>query len=739
MEHNEQKIPREVFKANTYTHPSLLLGVLKELVITFKKPLFFVFLGFLALLILTPIVTYLLFIQDIQNKERIMNRNQSGLTLLDRNEKPFFTFYQPKKITYTALPAIPLSMQQAVIAAEDRDFYTNPGFSIRGIFRAVRENLEARGLRQGGSTISQELVKNALLNSDKNFLRKYQELVLAIELNRRYSKEDILELYLNSVYFGEGAFGIENAAQAYFGKSASQLTLAESALLTGLLPAPSAYSPLSNDPERAKRRQALVLDAMIATKAITRSEAEQAKEQPLIYRPKPKESINTLAPHFALMVRDALIEEYGEETVIRSGFKVKTTLNRSWQEYAERIVKNQVGYLQYNKVSNGAVVAIDPKTGEILVLVGSADWENEENGKINMAVRPRQPGSSFKPIIYAAALERELITPATILEDKPVTFPGGYRPKNYDGRFRGPVTVRQALANSLNIPSLEVMQKVGISDGISFAQKLGITSLDSDADYGLPLILGAAEVPLLEMTSAYAVFADYGNYYKPELFLEIKDKYGKTVYTANPERDHVIKDDTAFLISSILSDNNARAETFGNTLTVSRPAAVKTGTTEDYRDSLTIGYTPNLVVGVWVGNNDNTPMDQIAGSTGAAPIWRLLMNQFFISLPNEQFRRPLGVVEKMVCPFKGFSSPQATGAAYVEYFILGTGPERCEEPSPIPTTSPTQSPENTPTHTPVPTNQPTNTPVPTATQAPTATPVTIQVSPTTIQTPTVLP
>lgn len=737
MERERHKIPREVFKANTYKHPSLLMSVVKELIITFKKPLLFVFLGFLALLIFTPIITYLLFIQDIQNKERIMNRNQSGLTLLDRNEKPFFTFYQPKKITYTALSTIPLSMQQAVIAAEDRDFYTNPGFSLRGIFRAVRENLEARGIRQGGSTISQELVKNALLNSDRNFLRKYQELVLAIELNRRYSKEDILELYLNSVYFGEGAFGIENASQAYFGKSASQLTLAESALLTGLLPAPSAYSPLSNDPERAEKRQALVLDAMVETKAITKSEAEQAKAQQLVYSPKLKEPINTLAPHFALMVRDALIEEYGEERVIRSGFKVKTTLNRAWQEYAERTVKNQVSYLQYNKVSNGAAVAMDPKTGEILALVGSAEWEDEENGKINMAVRPRQPGSSFKPIIYAAALEKELITPATILEDKPVTFPGGYKPKNYDGRFRGPVTVRQSLANSLNIPSLEVMQKVGVSSGISFAQKLGISSLDHNKDYGLPLVLGAAEVPLLEMTSAYAVFAGYGDYYEPEIFLEIKDKYGKTVYTATPQKDHVIKDDTAFLISSILSDNTARAETFGNALTVSRPAAVKTGTTEDYRDSLTIGYTPNLVVGVWVGNNDNTPMDQIAGSTGAAPIWRLLMNQFFISLPNEQFRRPLGVVEKMVCPFKGFSSPQATGSAYAEYFILGTGPDRCEEPTP--TVSPTESPENTPTPTPAPTDQPTNTPIPTATQAPTATPITIQVSPTTIQTPIVLP
>lgn len=692
-----------------------------------KKMILFGTAGVALLLILIPIITYFVFVQDIQTKERILNRNAVGVTLEDRTGKPFFTFYQPKKITYTPLANIPISMQHAAIAAEDRDFYTNPGFSIRGILRAVRENFQSGGIVQGGSTITQELVKIALLNSERNFFRKYQELILALELSRRYSKNDILELYLNSVYFGEGAFGIENASQAYFGIPAKQLTLAQSALLAGLLPAPSAYSPLSNNPTIAKDHQERIINTTQKLGYITQKEAEAAKQQPLVYSPKPKELLNVVAPHFALMVKNELIKKYGEEIVIRSGFKVKTTLNLPWQIYAESVVKQDVQALTYNHVSNGAAVVISPQTGEVNALVGSIGWENTEFGTVNMAISPRQPGSSFKPIIYADAIQERLVTSATLLEDKPLTFADGYKPQNYDKQFRGFVTVRQALANSLNIPAIEVMEKVGVQNGIHFAQNMGITTLSDTGNYGLPLILGTAEVKLLDLTNAYATFANEGKIHtSPALILEIKDKYDKTIFTYKPETKVAVGDGSSFIISSILSDNAARAPTFGGLLTISRTAAVKTGTTNSYIDSLTVGYTPNLAIGVWVGNNDHKSMDSIAGSIGAAPIWRSLMNQFLLSLPNIPIKKPASVVTRSVCPFKGLpdTNKYATQSAYTEYFLFGNAPKPCEQPTPTPTITPTKTPDATPTNTPAPTNQPT-------TAAPTNTP-----TPTTILTPT---
>lgn len=684
----------------------------------------------LAILISIPIFTYIYFAGDLKDKSSITNRSKTGLTLTDRDGKTFFTFYQPKAVTYVPLSEIPESVQEAVIATEDKNFYTNPGFSISGMGRAFIRNLIAGGVVEGGSTISQELVKIALLNSNRNVFRKYQELVLATELNRRFSKKDILEMYLNSVYFGEGAFGIENAAQAYFGIHAKDLTLQQASLLIGLLPAPSAYSPLSNDDAKALRRQQIVLSEMVEEKYITQSQADEVLSSTIKYNPAQYEETNTLAPHFALYVKDQLIKKYGEERLIREGFKVKTTLNRTWQEYAEKAVKNRIANLKWNNAGNGAAVAIDPKNGEIEVMVGSHDWNDEKWGKTNMAITPRQPGSSFKPIIYAKGLEEKIITPATLLEDKETSF-GGYKPKNYDLSYRGEVTVRRALANSLNIPAVEVMDKVGVSNGMDMAKQMGITTLN-DTNYGLSLVLGTPEVPLLEMTNAYAVFADEGTYHQPKYIIEIKNKYDQTVsaqgnnwfsflnvfniFNQEPgETKSVLSQDAAFLISSILSDNSARAEVFGGALTLSRPAAVKTGTTENYRDALTVGYTPDIVVGVWVGNNDNTPMDNVAGSLGAAPIWRNMMETFLMGTQVEQFRKPFTIVTENVCP--------PGRSAYEEYFIAGTQDEfACAQPSasPSPSTSPTPTNQpDKPTDTPAP--QPTDTPAPQPTQPPTPT------------------
>ncbi len=698
---------------------SITKVVIIEFYRTFKKPLAFAALGIIALLIFIPIATYLYFASDLTSKENIMNANQQGILLTDRNDKPFFTFYQAKNKKIIPFSDIPENVQHAVIATEDKDFYNHPGFSIRAIIRAVLSDVKEERLAYGASTITQQLAKNALLSQNKNFLRKYQEIVLAAEIERRFNKNEILEMYLNTVYFGEGAFGVEGAAKSYFGKSAKDLTLAESALLAGILPAPSALSPISGDRDRAFQKQKIVLQKMLEQKYITAEQKELAQTQTIRFNPI-HETLNLTAPHFAEMVKDELIKKYGEQRIANSGYKIKTTLDLDWQEYAEQTVKDHVNTLIYNKASNGAAVVMDSKTGEIKALVGSKDWYDEKFGKLNIAVRPRQPGSSFKPIIYAKGFEMKVITPATVIDDKPITFPDNYKPKNYDGGYRGPVLVRRALANSLNIPAVEIMQKVGVSNGLEIAKRLGITTLNQNpSHYGLSLVLGSGEVPLVELTGAYAVFANQGKRAAPMTILEVKDKRGNVVDSFTSSLQEVLDPAVAYLISSILSDNNARQEVFGNALTLSRTAAVKTGTTENYRDALTVGYTPSLVIGVWVGNNDNTPMDNIAGSLGAAPIWRRLMEHFLAGKPIEKFKKPFGVDELMVCKDKGLKVEFATSSAYMEYFIGGTKPkEDCNVPTPI-TPSPTSEPTQTPTEGPKPTAAPQPSEIPTNTPAPT--------------------
>ena len=700
----------------------------KEFFRTGKRPLKYLIGAGVAILLLIPIITYLIFVWDLSSKEKIMNRNSAGVVLLDRNDVEFFTFYQGRTKKITPLAEIPKYTQHAVVSVEDREFYNHPGFSIRGIGRAIVENFRNEELSQGGSTITQQLVKNALLTPDRNFLRKYQEVVLALEIDRRFSKDDILEMYLNTAYFGEGAYGVEGASEAYFNKPASELTLAESALLAGILPAPSAYSPLSGDRDRAFARQQLVLRAMEEQRYITEEERLKAEAEEIVFDAKPSE-LNDKAPHFALMVKDELIERYGEQRIARSGFRVKTTIDLEKQTYAEQTVANQVARLSGNKVTNGAAVALDPRTGEILTLVGSHDYYDEDNGKINMAVRSRQPGSSFKPIVYAKALEEEAITPATVLDDKPITFPGGYKPRNYDNRFRNEVIARYALANSLNIPALHVLDRIGIPAAIEKAEEMGITTLTRPSDYGLSLVLGAAEVPLIQMTGAFGVFANEGKYVTPTTIIEIRDKNGNVVYENEAEEKEALDPRVAFQISSILSDSRARAEVFGNSLTISRTAAVKTGTTEDYRDALTIGYTPSLVVGIWIGNNDNAPMTAVAGSSGAAPVWRLIMENMLRGTPVERFEEPLGMINLNICRENGLVARVATSSAYPEYFLSGTAPKQtCTGDQGFPTATPEDRPDededddNNDEEDNEDDEQPTSTPEPTQTPAPTFNP-----------------
>lgn len=645
----------------------------------------------MLLLFFIPLFTYIYFAADLTSKEKLMNKNDQGITLLDLQNRPFFTFYQAKYKTFASISEIPKQTKEAVIATEDKGFYRHPGFSIKSIARSVVQDFKAKGLNYGGSTLTQQLVKNSLLTSKKDFIRKYQEIVLAAEVERRFSKDEILEMYLNSVYFGNGAFGVKEAAQSYFAKDANDLDIAQSAFLAGLLEAPSYLSSPSGKLTEAVNRQHYVLSRMKEQGYISQEQLAQAENEKLDFK-NDNDDIRYAAPHFALMVKDELIKMYGEETVARSGFRVKTTINLDWQKYAEEVVNTQLDKLAPDQATNAAVVVEDPKTGEIRVLVGSRSWYNDQFGKVNMAEALRSPGSSFKPIVYLSALEGNIITPATILKDQPTTFRNDpnstdpsvayYKPVDYDRRFRGPVTVRRALSNSLNIPAVEVMNKVGIQRTLEMAKRLGITTLGGPSDYGLSLVLGTGEVPLVEMTNAYATFANQGRENQPTTIAQIYDKTGNLIYEHTPQNELVVDPKFAFLLSSILSDNQTRAEEFGNLLTISRPAAVKTGTAEDWKDSWTLGYTPSLTIGVWVGNNDNSSMREVAGSLGAAPIWKVLMEKFLAGTAKEDFEIPDGVVAEKICPWNGLSAKDASISGTIsEYFVEGTAPVgRCIAP-----------------------------------------------------------
>lgn len=637
-----------------------------------------------AFLIIVPLVTYAIFARDIADPERLMNRNNTGVELLDQSGDVFYSTGNSKPLNRLPLSQISDSMEKALVSSEDKNFYEHSGVSVTGLLAAVYANVLNQDLTAyGGSTISQQLVKNTLLSSDKNFLRKYQELSIAVAVERRYSKDEILDMYLNSVYYGENAFGIDDAAKVYFNKSANDLTLAESTMLVGILPAPSAYSPISGDASKAKRQQSRVLGRMVEDGKISEAEKAQAETTTLAYAPASGDSaIN--APHFAEMVIAELNDRYGEETVTRSGYRVKTTLNLDWQKQAEKIVADQTEINARLGGRNAAMVAIDPKSGEIRALVGSADYNNKDFGKVNMAITARQPGSSFKPIYYTEAMAQRLITPGTIMEDKATVY-GDYEPQNFDFKFRGKISIRNALSQSLNIPAVNVMQKLGVDEAVSTARRMGINTVTKDQDYGLSLALGAAEAKPLEMTNAYAAFANGGEQYTATKISSIDNKFGKNIYKYTPKASRVQSAQASFLISDILSDNTARAPTFGSSLNIAgRDVAVKTGSTDDNRDAWTIGYTPSLAIGVWVGNNENEVM-QSGGSAFAGPIWRKSMQAFLGDSPDEGFKQPSGLSQVSICTSNGLrATGGGTQGVYKEFFISGTVPtESCNVPTKV--------------------------------------------------------
>lgn len=551
---------------------------------------------------------------------------------------------------------------QATVATEDPRFWQHPGFDPLAIARALWQNLREGDVVSGASTIPQQLVRNLLISPERTLRRKIKEVVLAAEITRRYPREQILEIYLNTIYYGNLAYGAEAAARTYFGKPAKDLTLAEASFLAGLPQAPARYDPFTpQGRERALRRHRDVLRLMVEAGVITPEQAEAAAremaahvlEKPATTSPAPE------APHFALYVLQWLEQTFGlqAQSLHRGGLRVETTLDLRLQRMATQVLRAHLEKLRDKNVNNGAVVILDPHTGEILAMVGSPDYNDAAHGgQINMAVVPRQPGSSIKPLTYLVAFEKGW-TPATLIWDVPTRFPDGpgrfYEPVNYDRRFHGPVTVRYALGNSYNVPAVKALAFVGLPAFLQRARDLGITTLTRD-DYGLSLTLGGGEVPLLEMAGLYAAFANEGRRVPPVPVRRITDAFGNVLYAYTPPSGQpVMRPEHAYLITSILSDNEARRAAFGpnSPLRLSRPAAAKTGTTNDFRDNWTLGYTPDLVVGVWVGNADNTPMKGVTGITGAAPVWHDIMEEAhrLLSLPPKEFRRPPGIIKAEIC------------------------------------------------------------------------------------------
>jgi 1A family penicillin-binding protein len=599
--------------------------------------------------------------------------------IYDRNGELLYEVFDANAGRRTIVPIeeIPDDLIHATIATEDKTFYSNPGFDTLAIVRALWLNVSEGEIVSGASTITQQLVKSIFLSPEQTLTRKIEEAVLAQEITRRYTKDQILEIYLNEIYYGNMAYGIEAAAETYFDKSARDLGLAESSFLAGLPQSPSVYDPYTNL-EAAKTRQRVVLGLMAKEGYISPSEASAAWNQELDLAPL---RVDMKAPHFVVYVQKLLEDRYGTEMVYRGGLQVHTTLDLEMQEVAQEVARQRVAELADRHVTNAAMVALVPQTGEIRVMLGSIDfWDEEIDGQVNVALALRQPGSSIKPVNYLAAFEKGW-TPATLIMDVTTEFPNPpgppYVPKNYDGKEHGPVLVRQALACSYNIPAVKTLQFVGVPDMIEMARRLGITTFTDPERYGLSLTLGGGEVTLLEHTAAYAVIANAGLRMPPVAVTRIEDSQGRVIEEYQPSAgEQVISPQHAYLITDILSDNEARTPAFGanSPLLLSRPAAVKTGTTDDWRDSWTVGYTPDLVVGVWVGNSDNTPMDHVAGATGAAHIWHNFMEQVLADVPSHGFPVPSGLVRAEICARSGMAPTELCPQKRTEIFVDGTAP-----------------------------------------------------------------
>ncbi len=599
---------------------------------------------------------------------------------------------------------------KAAVALEDRNFYDNPGVNVRGLLRAFASNLGG-GAVQGGSSITQQLIKNVIIpqeeRAQQSYARKIKEVILAFEVTRRFPKDRILEWYLNSNFYGNLAYGVEAASQVYFGKSATELSMAEAAMLAAIPQFP-ALNPIAN-PDEAQERQGLALNSMVAVGMITQAQADAAFAEPLALRKSASERFEiTTAPHFALYVLQRLKDEYNTVEdpyrIWREGFSVYTTLDVNLQNYALQIANEQITKLieQKKNASNASAVVVKNGTGEILAMLGSLDYNNDAiDGQVNIATSERQPGSSFKPYVYATALEEKQLNAASMILDISMVVPLGdgtfYRPENYDRQYHGPVSLRNALARSYNIPAIKVLDEVGIADALRLAHRMGINGLNRGLDfYGLNLVLGGGEVTLLDHTYAFSVFGNNGvmigeaalsselrsgfRTLNPVSVKQIRNSKGEIIKLYDqPQADRVLSAETAYIIADIMSDDPARAPAFGADTSLTLPdrkMGAKTGTTNGFKDNWTMGYTPQFTVGVWVGNTDNESMDDVTGLSGAAPIFNALMRKVHEGVPATWYERPPAVINKTVCQPSGLlPSPNCPGDRQRnEIFAAGSEP-----------------------------------------------------------------
>lgn len=613
----------------------------------------------LGVLSLTFYIYFAIFRSLPSPKQLSQREPEVSTKIYDRQGNLLYKIFKDENRTIIPLSDIPPQVRLATLAAEDAEFYSHPGFSIRGILRAMATDAQTGSL-QGGSTITQQLVKNTLLTPEKTLTRKIKELILSIEVEASYTKDQILEMYLNQVSYGGTAYGIEEASESYFGKSARDLDLAEAAFLAGLTKSPTLYSPFGQNPDLALQRQKEVLHLMTVNKYITAGQEKEADNEVLKLVPN-KTEIN--APHFVMYIRQLLVDKYGEDMVEKGGLEVTTSLDLSTEEAAEKIVQDEVGKLRGLHVGNGAALVLNPQTGEILAMVGSKDYfDIEGDGNVNVLTQLRQPGSSIKVVNYAYALGSGLYTPATILNDSPITYvtPGTtpYSPVNYDGQFRGYLSLRSALAQSRNIPAVRVLASYGVSKMIEEGKNLGITTWNDPSQYGLSLTLGGGAVKAIDLAKVYATIANSGN--RPILtpILQVKDYKGRILEKNTPQSTNVLDPRVAYSLIDILKDNAARAPEFGlNSSLVVKDhpeVAVKTGTSNDLRDNWTVGFNQNYLVLAWVGNNDNSPMSRIAsGITGAAPIWNKIISTVLADSPSIDWKVPDGMSKVNICAITG--------------------------------------------------------------------------------------
>lgn len=643
---------------------------------------------FILVSILGVIGVIIFFFTQIPSPDSLQSRNVAQATkIYDSKDELLYDIFENQNRTPIKLEEVPEVVKQATISIEDKDFYKHQGFSMVGITRAALNFVTNRRVEGGGSTITQQLVKNSLLSADQSIVRKIKEFILAIQLERVYKKDQILEMYLNEIPYGGTAYGIEAAANLYFGKHAKDLSLGEAALLAGLPQRPSVYSPYGTHPELARERQAEVLRRMAEDGYIKKEQAEEAKKQVLTYRTAQNE-IGFKAPHFVLYVKQKLIDQFGDKLVEQGGLRVTTTLDFKLQEEAQKIVKDEVEKLKEFDANNAATVVLNPKNGQILAMIGSRDYFDQDyDGNVNVALSLRQPGSATKPITYAAGMQKGY-TASSVLVDVKTEFPGGasrpsYIPVNYDGQFHGPTQVRFALGNSYNIPAVKMLALVGVKNVLDLGYRMGLSTWEPTQEnvdsVGLSLTLGGREVRLLDLTSSFGVLGNKGIKQDPVSILKVTDAKGKTLYEyKESEGVKVVEEGISYIISNILSDNGARTAAFGSNSVLNIPGktvSVKTGTTDEKRDNWTVGYTPSVVVGVWVGNNDNKPMNPkiASGVTGASPIWNKVMTVALRGRSDEKPNQPGGLSYIDIDGLMG-GLPKEGSPTRKEYYVKGSEP-----------------------------------------------------------------